>query len=331
MSRQLSVLLVVIAATGCRDSSSTNVDASSHQDAPGGSPDGSSAACTTYTATSISAMRQAPTTGCFELDNVVLIAKTPSTKNPKVFVQDAGGGDFSAIMTKCSTSTTSTHQCPTSPVVSSLVEGHSVTVKGTYIKSKTTKFEEFYIEQIADNGVGTVPAPATVTIADIEKGGNSGASAKYAFEMVSVASASLKMYDFNPTELIPNPPSTSCSTLPYVFGFAMVSSSSSATAPAMCTNNTSEPASGPGTDPTEVLIGTDFYKTFTVSTDCRCNSGTSVPPSTGKQPTSTSTVTGKITGALVFDVPTSGTGYFYFAPKDTNTNDFPITNTVTGP
>ena len=55
---------------------------------------------TTYQLATVAQMRQgAP--GSYELDNVVAIALTSSVSSPRVFFQDAGGGDFSAMAGNC--------------------------------------------------------------------------------------------------------------------------------------------------------------------------------------------------------------------------------------
>jgi len=97
-----------------------------------------------------------------------------------------------------------------------------------------------------------------------------------------------------------------------------------ATPGAACTTGTTQPAGIATPNPAEVLIGTDFFKGFTTSSDCRC-----AKTYTDMEPSATSKVTGTIGGILVFDVPFQATtGYYYLAPKALA--DLPLTNTVAG-
>ena len=74
----------------------------------------------------------------------------------------------------------------------------------------------------------------------------------------------------------------------------------------------------------EVLIGSDFYKGFTVSSDCRC-----AKTFVDMEPAATSTLSGTVSGLLVFDVPFGGSvGYYYLDPQ--SAADAPITNLVAG-
>ncbi len=96
---------------------------------------------------------------------------------------------------------------------------------------------------------------------------------------------------------------------------------------AACTNpqpTPGTPAPGQTTpNPAEVLIGTDFFKGFTVTSDCRC-----AKMFNDMEPGSNSTLSGTVSGILIFDVPfMMTTGYQYLAPK-TNA-DAPLTNLVT--
>ncbi|MEO6772847.1 MAG: hypothetical protein ABI467_07475 [Kofleriaceae bacterium] len=317
-------LLVVLALStavfaACRSDSSNSTDAAAVHDSKlvDGAGSGSNA-CVTYTPTSIAAMRQQTHTGCYEFDNVISIATTPSTKSPTVYVQDAGGGDFSAMPTRCSSTSTS-HPCSIAAMVAAIPDGHSVTIKGTYIKTASTTFEEFFIDSLTDNGAGTAPAPATATLAQIERGST---AANLRFQHVTVTLASpLTMYDWTPAEFA-NTTATAC---PYQFGFGMIPMGTSGATPgAACTTGTTQPTGVTTPNAAEVLIGTDFFKGFTVSSDCRC-----AMKFTDQEPAATSTLTGTIGGILVFDVPFQATtGYYYLAPK--TLADAPITNTVAG-
>jgi hypothetical protein len=283
-----------------------------------------------YTVSTIAAMRQgAP--GLYELDNVVAIAVTPSTKSPHAYLQDAAGGDFSAIRSDCS-STSMTHPCTVAATVAGIAVGHSVTVKGTFIKSKQSSggAENFYIDSITDNGAGTLPTPATLTLADVQQSSVMNATtaaptnkAKWFQHVTVTAPGSLAMYDLSPAVF----KYTGTSACPSQFGWAMAptgttgaaatlscdASCSASPVGAACT----QPATAAAVNPAEIYIGTDFYKGFTKSSDCKCfqmYSDTAV--------TSTST-TAKLGGILVYDtvymsMPVQA--YIYLAPLD-NTND----------
>jgi hypothetical protein len=334
MSRNLALIGAAAASllvVGCRnDNNNVNpadfasggpVDmAGSPQDGPSQQDGPSSMACTTYTMTSIAAMRQGKP-GCMELDNVVSIGLTPSTKSPRLFVQDAAGGDFSAMMVKCS-STSTTHPCTVASTVANIANGHKVTVQGTYIKSSSTMFEEFFVDTITDNGAGTAPAVGTATLAQIQR---NGTAHNLAFQKVTTTIAAadkLLMYDWTPSEFVYSG-ATKC---PYQFGWGMIPASVGGVTMGLNCASQAQPYQPPpmssAPNAGEVLIGTDFYSGFHVSSDCRCTTMFQ-----DKQPATSASVTGAITGLLVFDVPFGGTtGYFYLAPQaDT---DFPISPTM---
>ncbi|HET9991372.1 MAG TPA: hypothetical protein VFQ65_22735 [Kofleriaceae bacterium] len=317
MKTSLLVMLALFVA--CRGSDSNSSDAAAAHDSKVADGAGSgSNACVTYTVTTIAAMRQQTHTGCYEFDNVISIGTTPSTKAPVVYVQDAGGGDFSAMPTKCSSTSTS-HPCSIATTVAAIPDGHSLTIKGTYIKTASTTFEEFFIDTLTDNGAGTAPAPATATLAQISRGST---ASNLRFQHVTVTLATpLTMYDWTPSEFA-NTTATAC---PYQFGFGMIPMGTAGATPgAACTTGTTQPAGVTSPNAAEVLIGTDFFKGFTVSSDCRC-----AKTFTDKEPAMTSTLSGTIGGILVFEVPFQSTnGYYYLAPK--TLTDAPITNTVAG-
>ena len=311
---------------GCGGGSSTPVDSGPHSDGPNlvdSAPgvDGSVNACIgAYITTSIATMRQGTKTGCFDFTNVVTLGVTPSTKSPRLFVQDAGGGDFSAIMTRCS-STSTVHPCTVAMTVAGIPDGHSVTIQGTYIKTAATTFEEFFIDTITDNGATAVPAPGTATLAQIARGGT---ATNLRFQRVSVTVAAadqLKMYDWTPAEFT-NTTATACA---FQFGFGMIPKSVAGVTPGgACASGTAQPAGVAAPNPAEVLIGTDFFKTFTTSSDCRC-----AKMFMDMEPAAASTLGGTISGLLIFDVPFgTTTGHYYFAPK--TLADAPITGTVAG-
>jgi hypothetical protein len=274
-------------------------------------------ACTTYAPSSIASMRQGKP-GCFELDSVVAIALTPSTKSPRLFIQDSAGGPFSAIMTKCSSTSTS-HPCTVASTVANTTLGHAVTVQGTYIRSNSTMFEEFFVDTIMDKGAGTPPAPGAAVLTDIESNSKSRGLAFQKVTTTIAAADTLLMYDWTPSEFV----YTGATKCPYQFGWAMIPMSvAGATPGAACpSGNASQPATQTNPNAAQVLIGTDFYNGFHVSSDCRCTAMFQ-----DKQPTANSKVVGAITGLLVFDVPFgSTTSQMYLAPQADA--DFPITNT----
>jgi hypothetical protein len=317
------LLLISLLLVGCRsDDASTPIDSHGGTIDGTGSGSGSGSGCASYTDTSIASMRMGTATGCYKLTNVVTLGVTPSTSTPQLFVQDAAGGDFSALETKCSSGST-THPCTIAAMVKVIPDGHSVTVTGTYIKTAATTFEEFFIDNVVDNGVGTPPAAATATLADIERGST---ATNLRFQRITItigAADMLQMYDWTPDEFT-NASATAC---PYQFGFGMLPKSvtgTGTTATPACTSGTAQPAGQVSPNAHEVLIGTDFFKGFTVSSDCRC-----AKTFTDMEPTATSTLSGTVGGLLGFDVPFGATlGYYYLDPK--SATDAPITNLAAG-
>lgn len=312
---------LALAVLGCRSNDSATPDSHAVNDGArlDGAGSGSANACVAYTMTTIAAMRMGTATGCFTLTNVVTLGTTPSKKSPRVFVQDASGGDFSAMVTKCSSTSTS-HPCAIATQVAAIADGHSVTITGTYIKSSASTFEEFFIDGLTDNGATTVPAPATATLAQIERGGTAK-NLRFQRVTVNLGSAdTLKMFDWTPSEFA----NTSATVCPYQFGFGMLPMSATGTATAACSNGTTQPPGQAAINANEVLIGTDFYKGFTISSDCRC-----AKTFINMEPSATSTLSGTVSGLLVFDVPFGATvGYYYLAPK--SMTDAPMTNLVAG-
>jgi hypothetical protein len=333
MFRKLALLATcsaMVAAAGCRNDNNggTPVDLTPGPGDMAVGGGGGDMAMKSYMMSSIAGMRQG-SPGDYQLTNVVQLGRTPSKASPRIFVQDAGGGDFSAMMVKCS-STSMTHPCSAATLAAAvaIADGHSVTIQGTYIRSSSTKFEEFFIDTITDNGAGTAPAPSTVALTDIQRGGT---SAKYYFQKVTTTlTTPWIMYDWTPTEFV----YTGATKCPYQFGWGMVPMGTAGVTPGMScgTSGSTQPASPTGTPPSsEILIGTDFYSGFTVSSDCRCaKMFTDTVPNGPPNAAAASTMpAGAVSGLLVFDVPYMGTtGYTYIAPQ-TNT-DAPITNTVAG-
>jgi hypothetical protein len=269
-----------------------------------------------YAQSTISTMRQAKS-GCFELDNVVTIATTPvgtNTKSVSIHVQDAAGGDYSAIKLDCS-STSMTHMCAAFTSAKSILAGRKVTVQGLYIKSSQMKggFEIFYIDNISDGGAATAPAPATLMEGDLQRGASMSNGGKpmaaYWFQMVTAnISDKLLMFDWSAPEFKRSGSSTSC---PQQFGFGMIPTSAGATAGSAC-NGMTQPSGQSTVNAKEILVSTDYYGGFKFSSDCAC-AGAHMDPI----PTSGQGVTGSITALLDYDVVYGQTtGYQYLAPLD---------------
>jgi hypothetical protein len=270
-----------------------------------------------YMQATISAMRQGKS-GCYELDNVISIGVTPSKTSPALFVQDALGGDYSGMMTKCESKSTS-HPCASLGNVMGAVAGHSVTVLGTYIKSKTSGFEEFYVDSATDNGVadgGATPAPVTtLTEAQIAHAASPQQTAKWFQRVVVTITDPLKVYDYSPTDLHYTGSLTPCTQVPNYFGFSMIPSSlltGGVTQGGVCsgTGNLTPPTAQANTPAQVVYIGTNFYKTFTETTDCACNSHANPTPSVGASISTT------LSGILIGDsVYGSSTTFQDIAPQ----------------
>jgi len=267
-----------------------------------------------YTVSTVAAMRQGGKPGRYSLTAIVT-AKTPSTKAPKIFVQDAGGGDFSAMLAQCSSGTT--HPCSVTSLVSGTMVGNEVTVTGTYIKAGLAKggSESFYIEGFTDGAAGTIPAPTALAATDVARGG--GKTANWFQHVTFTISDTWKMYDWSPGEFV----FTGATACPYQTGFAMIPTSvSGATATAACSGTTAQPAGQLTPPATEILISTEFYTAFTTSSDCRCAAKFS-----DKEPSATTTLTGAVEGFLLYDTAQgSTTGYQMFAPL--STAHAPLTN-----
>jgi len=320
----------VMTVAGCRDNGPlTPADLSMAGGGGGGTGGGDMAmAGKNYMVSTIAAMRMgAP--GDYELDDVVAIAVTPSGSH--LVAQDAAGGDFSAIKTNCSSTSTS-HPCTVGSTVKTVAVGHKVTLKGTFIKAKESSggTEDFYIDSITDNGAGTLPQVATVMPADVEQSSVATATTapptnkKYWFQHVTVMSPpTLAMYDLSPTVFKYTGGTGGC---PAQFGWGLAPSGTSGagttlSCDASCSTNPPGAAcmqpTGVALNAAEILIGTDFYSGFTKSSDCKCYakySDTAV--------TSTSTTT-KLGGILMYDTVYMSSpvqSYIYLAPLD-NTTD----------
>jgi hypothetical protein len=247
--------------------------------------------------------------GSYELDNVITIARTPSTVAPRLFFQDHLGGDFSAMMGKCSS--LSKTPCPQSliTIITGLADGTTVSIKGAYVQSGS--FEEFYIDALVVAGAGAMPGPVIAQLADVQRNANTN---KWWFQRVSVAlgATTLDMFDFSPVEMRYN--GTTATGCPAYLGWGMAPSTSADVAGAACSGTTqpeSAVAAGSAAPNDELLIGTDFYKTYTYSSDCACAGGFK-----DTLATATNTLGGTIGGILIGDmVYQQGTIYQYLAPK----------------
>ena len=323
-----------LASSGCRDNGMlTPADLSMAGGGGGGTGGGMDMAMAgkTYTMATIAAMRGgAP--GDYELDDVIAIALTPSTKSPKLVVQDAAGGDFTAIQLTCSGSSTS-HPCTVASTVHTTALGHKVTVKGTYIKAKLANggTETFYLDSITDNGAGTAPAPLAVTETDIERAVDTSVTGwnKDFWQLATVTpSEVINMYDWTPTDLKFSGTWPGCSTAPFVFGFGMLPASGGTAGTAACTTKTAPATSNATANAKEILIGTDYYKNFAVSSDCQCaQTPTQVPSATTTWPAAA-----PMTGVIGYDAPIGGTvGYRYFSPMPATAGAGALTNLVAPP
>jgi hypothetical protein len=328
----------MLGVVGCRDNGTlTPADLSMAGGGGGGGGGGGTGggdmatAGKTYTMATIAAMRGgAP--GDYELDNVVAIALTPSSKSPHLVVQDAVGGDFSAISMSCSSSSTS-HPCTVATTVHTITIGHKVTVQGTYIKAKLASggTESFYIDMITDNGAGTAPAALTKDETEIERAVDTSVAGwnKDFWQMVTVTPTEvLNMYDWTPTDLKYSGTWPGCTTAPFVFGFGMLPASGGAAGTAACTTKTAPATSNATANAKEILIGTDYYKNFTVSSDCQCaTTPTTVPAAATTWPMGMA-----MSGILGYDAPIgSATGYKYFSPIPATAGAGALTGTVAPP
>jgi hypothetical protein len=331
MYKQLTILAFACAlAAGCRDNSTTTTTTPGADMATGGAGGGGGTAggggsaggtggtgdmAISYTKTTVTSMRTAGTFGTFELDNVVLLAITPS--GSALYVQDPAGGNNSAIQVQCSNS--AAHKCTLRTTLTAYKVGDAITVQGTYEKggASTFNFETFYLANATDSGNQvTAPAPATLTMADVIKTAGT-ASSKYWFQRVQVTlTDDLTVFDYLPAEFKPSTAATAC---PYSYGFAMQPATGAVTPSFSCATTCSTtpvgagcttPVSTTGTNAGELLIGTDFYKGFTYSSDCTCGSGygDTIVPVAGKVASGST-----IAGILEYD-STSTAGYTSLSP-----------------
>jgi hypothetical protein len=140
-------------------------------------------------------------------------------------------------------------------------------------------------------------------------------SAAYWFQLVSAnISDKLVMFDWTPPEFKRSGAGTSC---PQQFGFGMIPTSAGATAGMACSGMT-QPAGQTTVNAKEVLVSTDYYTGFNVSSDCAC-------PFMGTTTlTSGMGTSGTIKAILDYDVPYGSTaGYQYLSPLN-STTDFKV-------
>lgn len=322
--------MMAMATAGCRDSNPlTPADLSMAGGGGGGTGGGMDMATNAknYMMATVAMMRQgAP--GDYELDNVRVIAKTSSSASPHLVIQDdvgTGATDFTAMYTTCS-ATSSSHPCAATSDNKNAAVGDKLTIKGTYIKASNANgaTETFYIDSISNGGPasGSAPAPSTVTLADLAKTNGTAMKAKW-FQKVTVATpaaGALKVYDLIPSELVFS--GTGC---PKQVGWAMVPMATAACTGATVACPTPTTCASP--DASEILIGTEFYKQFTDSSDCACaktDMGTGSP-----LVTMTSATTGAIGGVLLYDSVFGSTPvktFMYLSP--TADSDMPLSNTM---
>jgi hypothetical protein len=270
-----------------------------------------------YPATTVSTLRNAKASGCFELSDVGLVARTDSPSEPRIYLQDPGGGDTSAILAKCTAS--ATHAC--APEVKAkvpllfdtLTDGAQLSVRGYYQFGGVTGFEEFYIEDIIDECKTVArPAPIALSLSDLTR--DARAPAKwFRRAMLDIpATDPLVVYDFSPPELL-----LGAAQCPDYAGFAMIQHSLGALPPAAC-SGTTNPAPRTTADPKEVLIGRQFFNQFLFGADCACAGQTHlqiVKP--------TAAVSGSVLGYLILEQDkASPTAYQVFEPAADQT--FPI-------
>jgi hypothetical protein len=318
MAIGLGVVLAV-SALGCSSSQDSGPsgatdagDAGATSDATvgcGSPTPGVTAICSAYAPKSIAAMRQTPASGCFELSHVGLVARTDSPSEPRLYVQDPNGADYSAILAKCSA--TAQHRC--APAVAAkiphlldtLASGAQMTLRGYYQYGKVTTFEEFYIEDILDECAAVPrPAPITLSVADLAR--DARVPAKW-FRRATVdvsAQDPLVLYDLSPADLqLPQP------QCPNWEGFAMIPKSAGLLEGAAC-GGTTNPA-GRATDPREILFGRQFFNQFLYTSDCGCAAA-----SKQRLLTPTNTVSGGLGGYLILEQDKASTkAYQVFEPS----------------
>jgi hypothetical protein len=149
-----------------------------------------------------------------------------------------------------------------------------------------------------------------LTVADIAVAAKTKASWFQKVTVTLPAGDPLVMYDLSPPELEGTAP------CPIWLGFSMIPQSAAVGAAATCAGANNPPSRT--TNPSEILVGRNFYHTFNISTDCGC-AATHSQILAGP----TSTVSGTISGILSFEVSTSDpAGHQIFLPI--NKTEFPV-------
>jgi hypothetical protein len=277
---------------------------------------GATRVCANYSASSIADMRNGKTSGCFELAHVGLIARTDSPSEPRLYVQDSGGADFSAITAKCSP--TASHACSATvrakipQLYDTTAQGAQITVQGYFLNGGVTGFEQVYVEDIIDEcKMVARPAPVSIAPADIARDARLPAKWFQRAEVAIPANDPLVVYDFSPADL-----QLAGAACPKFVGFAMIPKSAGSAA-AMGCNGMANPVAQ-AVDPKEVLIGRQFFNQFLYGADCACAQGTGerlIKP--------TSTVSGTLRGYLILEVDKGSTNpYQVFEPAADQT--FPM-------
>lgn len=248
-------------------------------------------------ASSVAAMRTSFGSECVTLRNVLVVDRTDSPSAPRLFLQDGGGGAYSAIMAKCDPADA---QYPCLPAafgaMFQLLRGGLVSLSGRYHHSPITGFEEISIESLIDQGeVRPLPPPLALQPADLARDARRTAAW---FQRVTVNVAAddpLQLYDLSPPEL-----RNAANSCPQVNGFALIPLSAHAPAAAGCNGASNPPSQNPA-DPREILVGRAFFRSFTYDGDCAC----SAPPKILVLPTNH--VAGALAGFLTYEIKRGGT------------------------
>jgi hypothetical protein len=296
--RAHTLLVVIIGLAACRSSSSPNnpnIDA----------PNGSGSADAPVQAVSISSIRMnQPTNGtAINLSNVVVVAHVSSKKYGHVYVQDAGGGQYTGIQLFCNYGGTHPNCSMTQAQIDALTIGEVVNVSGMFSSflSSTAPAGAVPVLEIdapvITAGSGTM-TPATVdvdpaTIADNQQGMT--AAAPFFGTYVHVTGSSFKATSINPME------------------FAMT-----------CTDMSTPPQTGAtfggfeATSGSTVLdVSLNFYKTVTYCLPC---TGVAMPYPCTNAVTANQTFTG-LSG--IVEPNYNSNGKVYLAVSPTTDTDMP--------
>jgi hypothetical protein len=269
--------------------------------------------CSSYLQTTIAEMRRANGSGCFELAHVVVVARTPSAKTPRVYVQDPAGGPYTAIRAKCDASPT--HACPsqTASGVQALIDGAQVTLRGYYLQGSLSGFEELYLDDVQDEQrLALVPSSPTLGLEALARDAHSAANW---FQLVTAqvpAEDPLVMYDFSPREL------RRIDGCPAQSGFGVIPRSAAPGQGVLGCTGTSNPEPVSEPSASEVLIGREFFKEFFASTDCAC-----AAQSKQHLLDASGALSGPIRGLLIPEIA-PGTSALYQVFHPTSKSDFAI-------